>query len=63
MKKIHEHKDLNGVDGGILSLHKENGNYLLLMESEYGNEAVSVWVTKEELTVFVNKMEVEEMEE
>ena len=63
MNRIHVHEDLNGVDGGILSLHEENGNYLLLMESEVGSEYASVWVTREELTEFVNKMDVEELEE
>ena len=56
MNRIHEHHELNGLDGGILSLHEEDGSYLLLMESEDGNEAVSVWITKEELLEFVNKM-------
>ena len=61
MSRLHEHEDFNGVD---VSLHKEDGKFLLFMESENGWETLSVWITKEQLISFVNKMsEVDDMEE
>ena len=61
MTRLHEHENFNGVD---VSLHKENGNFLLLMKSENWRETLSVWITKETLISFVNKLiEVDTMEE
>ena len=61
MSRLHEHEDFNGVD---VSLHKEHGSFLLLMKSENWREALSVWITKETLISFVNKLiEVDDMEE
>ena len=53
MTRLHEHEDVNGVN---VSLHKEDGNFLLIMESKNGCEALSVWITKEQLISFVNKL-------
>ena len=61
MTRLHEHEDVNGVN---VSLHKEDGNFLLIMESKNGCETLSVWITKEQLISFVNKLsEADDMEE
>ena len=61
MSILHEHEDFNGVD---VSLHKEHGSFLLLIESDNWRETLSVWITKETLISFVNKLsETDDMEE
>ena len=61
MTRLHKGEDFNGVD---VSLHKAHGNFLLLMKSEDECETLSVWITRETLISFVNKLsEVDDMEE
>lgn len=58
MEVIYKLEDKNGVDGGTLTIHKQDDvNYLLAIESENENNMLSVWVTRSQIKDILDKME------
>lgn len=56
-EKIYEIKDFNGVDGGQLTINKQDGGYLLMIAAEKGEGLESVWLTKQDFEEMLEKVE------
>ena len=53
MEQVYKSEDLNGVDGGTLTLHTDGSNNLLVLHAEKSEEQVSVYVTIDDLMEMV----------